>query len=68
MDLLNRDDPLFLFAQKLMANVADGSSTSFEASSSDFRYYPERRHSLALQYLSQGAKSTKSLRDSPLRG
>jgi len=27
MDLLNRDDPLFLFAQKLMANVADGSET-----------------------------------------
>jgi hypothetical protein len=31
-----------------------GSLASFEASSSDFRYYPERRHSLALQYLSQG--------------
>jgi hypothetical protein len=29
---------------------------------------PESGNSLALQYLSQGAKSTKSLRDSPLRG
>jgi hypothetical protein len=39
----------------LTANGRDGSSMSFEASSSDFRYYPERPHSLALQYLSQRA-------------
>ena len=41
MDLLNRDDPLFLFAQKLMANVADGSSTSFQAKAAHFRLSPD---------------------------
>jgi hypothetical protein len=30
-------------------NVCDGSSVSFDASGGDFRYYPERRHSPALQ-------------------
>jgi hypothetical protein len=34
-------------------HVRVGSLASFEASSSDVSYYPERRHSLALQYLSQ---------------
>jgi aminoglycoside/choline kinase family phosphotransferase len=28
-----------------------------EASDSDFRYYPERRHSLLLQYLTKRANS-----------
>jgi hypothetical protein len=37
------------------ANVRYGSFASFEASNNDVRYYPERRHSLALQYLSQRA-------------
>jgi hypothetical protein len=36
--------------------VRFGSIASFEASSSDVRYYPERRHPLPLQYLSQRAK------------
>ena len=35
--------------------MCDGSFASFEASSSDVGYYPERWHSLALQYLSQRA-------------
>jgi hypothetical protein len=36
-------------------NVADGSKASFDASGSDFRYYPESRHLLALQYLTKRA-------------
>jgi hypothetical protein len=34
-----------------------GSTASLEASDSDFRYYPERRHSLLLQYLTKRANS-----------
>ena len=37
------------------ADAAVGSFVSFEASSSNFRCYPERRHSLALQNLTKGA-------------
>jgi hypothetical protein len=43
--------------QKRAAQVWSGSSASFEASSRAVRYYPERRHLLALQYLSQRANS-----------
>ena len=32
-----------------------GSQASFDASGSDFRYYPERRHSLALHQVTQRA-------------
>ena len=55
--------------------VGKGSFTSFEACSSDFRYYRERRHSLALQYLTQRARkrlmrcseqqTSPTLRDTP---
>jgi hypothetical protein len=33
-----------------------GSQASFDASGSDFRYYPERRHSLALHQVTQRAR------------
>jgi len=31
------------------SDIGCGSSASYDASGGDFRYYPERRHSLALQ-------------------
>jgi hypothetical protein len=38
-----------------MIEVSFGSNASFDASGSDFRYHPERRHLLALQYLTKRA-------------
>jgi hypothetical protein len=42
-------------AALITQNVAFGLRASFDASGSDFRYYPERRHLLALQYLTKRA-------------
>jgi hypothetical protein len=40
-----------------MIEVSFGSNASFDASGSDFRYHPERRHLLALQYLTKRANN-----------
>jgi hypothetical protein len=39
--------------QLTVAKRRFGSRASFDASGGDFRYYPERRHLLALQYLTK---------------
>jgi hypothetical protein len=49
------DAPAWLMS--LLPDVSCESFASFEASSSDDRYYPEHRQSLVLQYLSQLANT-----------
>jgi hypothetical protein len=53
--------PRLKYAQTLLGLVSHGSGASFDASGSDFRYYPEGRHLLALHQVTRKGPKTDIL-------